>query len=189
MSESPKKKKIFLVNKNNTLFRERYERVKKILEDNGEDLNSFLGNLHKFKIDHRYYISSRKKLETRKRNIVKNRKKIYAKIRRYFLKRNYCAFLVDPLIAAKFRIVSIAEFINPRIFIEAMMNAFIEGDPAFVELMKNINNYHNKEVLKSNKNRKIFRRLNKIKKIKDFYNIPQEWWKKYEDLKVDELDF
>lgn len=172
-----------------TPFKERFEKVKKILADNGEDLHTFLRSIRKYRVDHKYYLNSIRKQKTKNRNIAENRRKIFARIRKYFLNKNYYAFLVDPQIAARFRIVTIAEVISPVILIEAMMQAFIEGDPAFIELMKNINKYHKKPVLKIYKNKFTFRRLEKIKKIREYYNIPPEWWKKYADLKVDELDF
>lgn len=172
------------------LKKERYLKVEKILEENGENLKDFLHQLSTYKRKHISYENLQKKQKTRIKNRAKLKRQVIKRTRKFFMENhNSYAFLVDPQIAAKFRIICFAEKINPRLLLEALMNAFSENDLLIEKLMENINDYHIKKILTNSIKVSFLKRFKRIKKIIDFYNIPPEWWKKYADLKVDELDF
>lgn len=170
-------------------LKDRYKNIEDILSANGEDLNDFLRHLRQYNKQHKYYIKEKLKNKTRANKTAQARKLSLKRARKYLLRFHTYAFLVNPEIAAKFRIIAISENISPRILLEAFMNSYIEGNPDIIELMKNINNYHIKTVLRKTSVSIFSKRIERIKKIINYYTIPVEWWKKYADLKVDDLDF
>lgn len=168
-------------------LKEKYEKISKLCSDNGENLDYFLRLLNKKVYQKRYILKKHRKTPNEIK--IKKNNSLLDKTKKILYNRNRYMFCINKDIASKFRIVCIAEQINPRLFVEALMNVFIEGDSSFIPVMKSINKYHNKKILKKQSSANIQKRLAKIKEIVDYYNIPQDFYKKYADLRSDEMDF
>lgn len=177
--------------KKRILLKERYNQVDSILKENNIDLKEFLKAINKYNTNENYrkYKRSLRKKETNKKTLSEKRKRFLKKTLTYLMKVNKYAFFINPQIAAQYRIICVAERINPKNLMEAFINSFIESDPAMIELMKNINKYHKKKILNKNSEKLLQKRMERIRHIADFYDIPIEWYKKYADLKSDNIDF
>lgn len=164
----------------------RIKEITLLLEPHGIDFNQFLKQLNKYhrnntrKLDQTYQRIKKKKKFAEK--MGKIRKNI---IQRYFRKQKYCYF-INPKIGAKFKIICYQDRINAIRLIEAFMNAYIESEPSLVEFMKFVSNYHEKRIFRSTTTN-FNERITRMRKIFQFYNLPIEWWKKYTDLKSDEV--
>lgn len=138
-----------------------YEKCKKILEENGENLEKLLAS-HKRRIEYRALKRERKSLKT------------------FRIKTDLETYL-------RFKMTAIAEDVASKALLEAFMNYFVEGDEELYMLLDKLSKYHTKSIYKSsiNKENKI-KLINKLNKI---HELPLDWWRKYTDLNNEEYDF
>lgn len=167
-------------------LKDRYNEISKLCADNGYNLDHFLKLISTNTYNRKYFKKKAPKHQARSAEGIRQN---IERTKRILLSRNKHMFIVHKDVAAKFRIICIAEHIPPRYFLEALLNAFIEGEPAFIELMKVINKYHDKFILKDHIKTNNIKRIEQIQKIMQSYGISDEWYKQFADLRVDEIDF
>lgn len=166
-------------------FSAKYKQIDNLLRENGENLTNFLLSLAAYNKKAKYYWKHKRKFKYANR-----RKRIYLKrIRKLYLRKNIYLQKLKTDTIMKFKIMCEMDGVDSRTLLEAFMNAYVEGGPEIEELMKNINLYHNNLVLKDYSIKSLKSRLISAKKIIDRFNIPLDWWKKYSDLNIEELDF
>ena len=171
-------------------FKQLYTEYDRILQKEGKSMKYFL-QVYRKKVKNKKHYRDSVRFKTvgeKNKRLWERRRKFIKSTLKLMMKYNSYALFVNPQIAARFRIVCIAEKINPKLLIEGFMTAFVEGDEAIFDLMKNINKYHQKLILNKSKQFSLEKRFARIDRIMKFYNIPIEWYKKYADLKIDDVE-
>lgn len=160
-------------------------KLTEVLQPHGIDFARFLRALKKYayrnknRTNSEFQISSDDGLSTR-----------MAIYRRFIVRRlrvEKYAYFVNTTIGVKYKIVCYQDGVKPLRLLEAFMNAYIEGDESIDSFMRVCENFHKDGIIKKNRN-SFNKRLERMRKIIKFYSIPPEWWKKYTDLKSDDLD-
>lgn len=138
-----------------------YDKCKKILQENGENLDLLLAS-YKRRLEYRRLKKERKQVNNFR---VKLNKDIYF----------------------RYKMVALSEDIGSKALLEAFMNYFVEGDEDLQALIDKLSKYHIKSfylsTMKKEKKRALINKLNKL------YELPIEWWRKYTDLNNEEFDF
>lgn len=165
----------------------RIKEIGEILKQHDIDFVHFLKQFRQYERKNRYKFSRNiKRTRVRQRPPTFDSKRMLHKSIKYFFRKNKYAYMVRTDIGSKFRIVCLNDAINATRLLEAFMNAFVEGDPSIIELMKDLGKYHEEKLFISTDS-SMQRRLNRMKKIFIYYNLPLDWWKKYTDFKTDVL--
>jgi len=164
----------------------RIKEITELLKPHGIDFNQFLRQLKVYHKNNAYrtgasYERPKNTRAVRKKNDARS-KSIAIK---HFFRKKYYGFLFKLDIGIKYRLACLSDGINSTRLLEAFMTAYVDGDPAIEEVMKVIHKYHEKKIYRGSKH--FPDRLKATKRIFKYYNLPTKWWKKYTDLKTDDL--
>ena len=144
-----------------TYLDKHYDKCKKILQENGENLDLLLAS-YKARLEYR-------RLKKERKSKITFRAKLNKDI--YF----------------RFKMVALSEDIGSKALLEAFMNYFVEGDEELQALLDKLAKYHIKSFHLSSKKKEKKRIL--INNLNKLHEIPIEWWRKYTDLNNEEFDF
>jgi len=147
--------------KKKTYLDRHYENSKKILQENGENLDKLLAS-YKRRLEYRRLVKERKQNLTFK---------VKVNLETYF----------------RYKMVAISEDMASKALLEAFMNYFVEGDEELESLIDKLSNYHTKSIYISTLQKK--KKLALINNLNKIHKISTDWWRKYTDLNNEEFDF
>lgn len=177
---------------------ERYAKIKQFCISQDINFEKFLKAFYLYmnSTKSNTYFLTPERIEKRKKNYAqkyirrKKKRRYYqgqhlgALVRQYFFRRKKYVFMFDAKIALYFKLVCIIENCNPSRLLEAFMNAFNIGDESIVPFMEQAEKFHDVYSHDTTVMKKRLERLNKIVKL---YNLPEDWWIKFSDLKIEDV--
>ena len=153
-----------------TFYRKNLDSYRKIIKENGGDLDKFLKSYKSsfFKVKYKKLTKNNIKLSENRKSIIKVN--------------------VDKKTYIKYRLLCLVENINSKKLLESFLNYFIEGDMDLHIFLNKLNNYNNSTFFrKINMNRN--NRNDKILKMIKLQNVDRDWVKKYTNIRIDDIDF
>lgn len=153
-----------------TFYRKNLDSYRKIIKENGGDLDKFLKSYKSsfFKVKYKKLTKNNIKLSENRKSIIKVN--------------------VDKKTYIKYRLLCLVENINSKKLLESFLNYFIEGDMDLHIFLDKLNNYNNSTFFrKINMNKSS--RSDKILKMIKLQNVDRDWVKKYTNIRIDDIDF